>query len=39
MLVHIVVIDVLGDICEQLAADLIGGAVKDDDVDRHVVFH
>ena len=32
MLVHIVVVDVLGNIREQLAADLIGGAVEDDDV-------
>lgn len=39
MLVHIVVADVLGNIREQLAADLIGGSVEDDDVDRHVVFH
>ena len=39
MLVHIVVIDVLSNVREQLAADLIGGAVEDDDVDRHIVFH
>ena len=39
MLIHIVVVDVLGDVSEQLAADLIGGAVEDDDVDRHIVFH
>ena len=39
MLVHIVVINVLGNIRKQLTADLIGGSVEDDDVDRHVVFH
>ena len=35
--VHIVVVDVLGNIGEQFAADLIGLAVENDEVDRHVV--
>ena len=34
--VHIVVVDVLGDVGKQLAADLVGGAVENDQVDRHV---
>ena len=39
MLIHIAVIDVLGDVGEQFAADFVAGAVENDDVDRHVVFH
>ena len=35
--VHIVVVDVLGNVGEQLAADLVGFAVENDEVDRHVV--
>jgi len=36
--IHIVVIDVGGDIREQLIADLVRRAVENDDVHRHVVF-
>ena len=32
------VIDVLGNLLKQLAADLIGGTVEDDDIDRHVIL-
>ena len=39
MFVHIVVIDVLGNIGEQLPADLIGRPVEDDKIDRHIIFH
>ena len=39
VLVHIVVVDVLGNVGEQLSADLVGGTVENDDVNRHVVFH
>ena len=39
MLVRIAVVDVLGDVREELAADLIGLSVKDDEVDGHVAFH
>ena len=35
--VHIVVVDVLGNVGEQFAADLIGLTIKNDEVDRHVV--
>ena len=38
MLVHIAVIYVRCNISKQLAADLIGFAVKNDDVHRHFVF-
>ena len=36
--IHIVVVDVGGDIREQLVADLVRRAVENDDVHRHVVF-
>ena len=36
--IHIVVVDVCGDIREQFAADLVRRAVENDDVHRHVVF-
>ena len=39
MLVHIVVVDVRGDVRKELPADLISGPVEDDEVDRHVVLH
>ena len=35
--VYVVVIDVFGDIGKQLAADLIGLAVENDQIDRHIV--
>ena len=35
--VHIVVVDVLGNVGKQLAADLVCLAVENDEVDRHVV--
>ena len=38
MLVHIAVIYVCSNVGKQLAADLIGFAVEDDDVHRHFVF-
>ena len=37
MHIYIVVINVLGDVGKQLAADLIRRAAKDHDIDRHVV--
>ena len=36
--IHIVVVDVCGDIREQFVADLVHRAVENDDVHRHVVF-
>ena len=36
--IHIVVVDVGSDICEQFVADLVRRAVENDDVHRHVVF-
>ena len=36
--IHIVVVDVCGDIREQFVADLVRRAVENDDVHRHVVF-
>ena len=38
MFVHIVVIDVLGNVGKQLPTDLIGRPVKDDKVDRQIIF-
>ena len=37
MHIYIVVINVLGDVGKQLAADLIRRAAKDHDIDRHVI--
>ena len=38
MLVHVIIIDVFGNVREQLLADLIRRFVKYDDIDRHFVF-
>ena len=38
MLVHIVIVDVLGNVGKELAADLIGGPVENHQIDRHLVL-